>query len=76
MSGDPAFGRGGDGAGQGGPLFWNRGETGVPYAVQCYHHGHHLAYGCGAGYPAFEEAAGQRVWPSQILYVPQLSAVP
>ena len=46
--GDPA-GRGGHGAGEGGALLWDGGKAGVPPALQCNHHVHHLAHG---GHPA------------------------
>ena len=40
----PAAGRSGDGAQQGGALLRQRGQARVPSALQCDHHGQHLAH--------------------------------
>ena len=65
LPGHPFAGRGGDGAGEGGALLWHCGETGVPHALQCDHHGDHLAYGCHQKGPALEAAAGHRKCAAQ-----------
>ena len=69
-------GRSGNGAGKGGALFWNGGEAGVSYALQCDDHGDDLAQPGHPGYPAAETADGCGEYAAKGIYIFELSAVP